>query len=49
VANEKRIDLLNYKKSGIIGVTVVDLTLEENKRTGTQVLLKIHLQNDTNK
>ena len=48
-ANEKRIDLLNYKKSGIIGVTVVDLTLEENNITGTHVLLKIHLQNDTNK
>ncbi len=48
-ANEKRIDLLNYKKSGIIGVSVIDLNQNEHKTVGTRVILKIHLQNGSNK
>jgi hypothetical protein len=48
-ANEKRIDLLNYKKSGIVGVSVIDLNQKEHNTVGTTVILKIHLQNGANK
>lgn len=42
-ANAKRIELLNFEKSGIIGVEVEDLVSEASGEKGTKVTIRIHL------
>lgn len=42
-ANQKRIELLNFEKEGMIGVVIQDLFSETGDATGTLVTINIHL------
>lgn len=42
-ATQKRIELLNFEKQGIIGVTIQDLYASSGEAAGTHVTIRIHL------
>jgi hypothetical protein len=42
-ANQKRIELLNFEKEGVIGVEFTDLVDDKNAAIGTRITLKFHL------
>ena len=42
-ANEKRIELLNFERGGVIGVEIEDLISELGAAIGTKVTIRIHI------
>ncbi len=42
-ANEKRIELLNFERGGVIGVEIEDMISELGAAAGTQVTIRIHI------
>jgi ligand-binding sensor domain-containing protein len=42
-ANEKRIDLLNFKQEGLVGIEIIDEIAENGQPSGTTVTLKIDI------